>query len=92
MLNKFYHIYIENKSLDFLLVLTIGFVAYYIARFIVTSIVVRIFRKTATKIDDILIEKGVLNKLSYLVPVVVIYNQGNYVYVKLEILKNIYML
>ena len=74
MLNKFYHIYIENQSLDFLLILTIGFVAYYIARFIVTSIVVRIFRKTATKIDDILIEKGVLNKLSYLVPVVVIYN------------------
>ena len=74
ILNKFYHIYIENQSLDFLLILTIGFVAYYIARFIVTSIVVRIFRKTATKIDDILIEKGVLNKLSYLVPVVVIYN------------------
>ena len=74
MLNKFYHIYIANQSLDFLLILTIGFVAYYIARFIVTSIVVRIFRKTTTKIDDILIEKGVLNKLSYLVPVVVIYN------------------
>ena len=54
MLNKFYHIYIENQSLDFLLILIIGFVAYYIARFIVTSIVVRIFRKTATKIDDIL--------------------------------------
>ena len=74
LLNNFYHSYIENQPLDFLVILGAGFMAYYIARFIVTSIVVRIFKKTTTKLDDILIEKGVLNKLSYLVPMVVIYN------------------
>jgi len=73
-LNKFYYSYIENQPLDFLIILGAGFMAYYITRFIVTRVVVRIFKKTTTKLDDILIEKGVLNKLSYLVPMVVIYN------------------
>ena len=74
ILYKFYYSYLGNQSLDFLVVLTVGFIAYYIARLILTSVVVRIFRKTATKLDDIMIEKGVLSKLSYLIPIVVIYN------------------
>ena len=32
------------------------------------------FKKTSTDLDDILIEKGVLNRLSYFIPLIFIYN------------------
>ena len=65
LLNSFYS-YIENQLLDFLIILGTAFIAYYITQFIMTRVVVRIFRKTTTKLDDILIQQGVLDKLSYL--------------------------
>ena len=71
-LNNFYHSYIENQPLDFLIILGAGIIAYYVARFIITRVVVRVFRKTTTKLDDILIQKGVLDKLSYLIPIIII--------------------
>ena len=73
LLNSFYS-YIENQLLDFLIILGAAFIAYYITQFIMTRVVVRIFRKTTTKLDDILIQQGVLDKLSYLIPIIIIYN------------------
>ena len=74
MLNKFYQSYTGGQSLDFIIVLAAGFITYYITRLVLTNVVARIFRKTTTKLDDMMIEKGVLNKLSYLIPIVVVYN------------------
>ena len=73
LLNSFYS-YIENQLLDFLIILGTAFIAYYITQFIMTRVVVRIFRKTTTKLDDILIQQGILDKLSYLIPIIIIYN------------------
>ena len=63
------------NSLDLILLsIPVALMGYLITRFIIMRIVSRIFRKTATKLDDILIEKGLFNKLSYLVPIAIIYN------------------
>ena len=36
-----------------------------------------LFKKTSTELDDILIEKGLFNRLSYAVPLILIYNLSN---------------
>ena len=64
---------IESKDL-ILLSIPVALIGYLITRFIIIRIVSRIFRKTTTKLDDILIEKGLFNKLSYLIPIAIIYN------------------
>jgi len=40
----------------------------------VLKLITHFFKKTSTDLDDILVEKGVLNRLSYLVPLIFIYN------------------
>ena len=65
---------IDKSENLILLSVPIALMGYFIARFIITRVVVRIFKKTTTKIDDILIQKGLLDRLSYLIPIAIIYN------------------
>ena len=53
--------------------LVLSLLSYLITNFILSNIVSRFFKKTKTKIDDILIDKGLLNRLSYIIPLLVIY-------------------
>ena len=53
--------------------LGLSILSYLITNFILSNIVSRFFKKTKTKIDDILIDKGLLNRLSYIIPLLVIY-------------------
>ena len=55
-----------------LVVLLISFVAFYIARRIVRTLVARFIERTTTTLDNILIEKNLLNRLTLLVPVLVV--------------------
>ena len=50
----------------------VALIGYFLTRLIVTKFVIRIFKKTSTQIDDILIQKGLLNRLSYLIPIAII--------------------
>ena len=63
-------------SPEFLIIfsLLVALIGYFLTRLIVTKFVIRIFKKTSTQIDDIFIQKGLLNRLSYLVPIAIIYN------------------
>ncbi len=58
----------------YLLVIIISFTIYFITRYIILKSITHFFKKTSTDIDDTLIEKGVLNRLSYLIPLIFIYN------------------
>ena len=51
-----------------------AFFSYFITRYLILDLfIIRLLRKTNTQIDDVLIEKGFFNRLSYVVPLVVFY-------------------
>ena len=63
-----------QKYILFISIIILGVISYIITRYIIIKIIFHFFEKTSTKIDDILIEKGFLNRLSYVVPLLIIYN------------------
>ena len=52
----------------------ISLVAFYITGKIILTLLNRLFRKTSTDLDDILINRNVFNRLAYLVPALIFYN------------------
>ena len=64
----------SNQLYIYMLILAFSFVVYLITRFVVIRTISHFFKKTSTDLDDILIEKGVFNRLSYLPPLFIIYN------------------
>ena len=54
--------------------------SYLISNKILIRLISNLFKKTSTKLDDILIEKGFLNRLSNLIPLIIFYNLFNYIY------------
>jgi miniconductance mechanosensitive channel len=63
-----------QKYMLFISIIILGVISYIITRYIIIKIIFHFFEKTSTKIDDILIEKGFFNRLSYVVPLLIIYN------------------
>ena len=63
-----------QKYILFISIIILGVISYIITRYIIIKIIFHFFEKTSTKIDDILIEKGFFNRLSYVVPLLIIYN------------------
>ena len=55
-------------------VLLLSAFSYIIIRYIFLKIIFRFFEKTSTKIDDILIQRRLLNRIAYAVPLIIIYN------------------
>ena len=53
-------------------VLVISFIAFYVSRRIVRTLVVRFIERTHTTLDNILIEKNLFNRLTLLVPALVV--------------------
>ena len=64
----------EKLYIIYFIVIAISILLYLINRYIILKSISRIFKKTSTNLDDILIEKGVLNRLSYFIPLIFIYN------------------
>jgi len=54
-------------------ILLASWLSYLFSCRIILVLLRKIFKQTATHLDDILIEQGVLNRLSYAVPLIVIY-------------------
>ena len=54
-------------------ILGLSWLSYLFSCRIILKFLKKIFKKTATHLDDILIEKGVLNRLAFSVPLLVIY-------------------
>jgi len=64
----------EQKYILIGLILSLSFLTYILMRYVFIKAIFHLFEKTSTKLDDILIEKGFLNRLSYIVPLVILYN------------------
>ena len=64
----------EQKYVLLGLILFFSFLTYILMRYVIIKAIFHLFEKTSTKLDDILIEKGFLNRLSYIVPLVILYN------------------
>ena len=60
----------ENSIVVLGILLVICIVSYLISNKILIRLVSNLFKKTSTKLDDILIEKGFLNRLSNLIPLI----------------------
>ncbi len=58
-------------------ILCFSILAYLFMRYIVIKALFHLFEKTSNRIDDILIEKGLLNRLSYIFPLIIFYNLFN---------------
>ncbi len=71
-LEKF-NILFQNQYLLFMLIIIIGLFSYLFTRYLLLNWIFRIFRKTSNNFDDILIKTGFFDRLSYAVPIVIIY-------------------
>lgn len=58
---------------DFIGVLLIGILLYYIAKFIIVRVLRRIAKRTASIWDDVLLEKKVFNRMAFLLPGILVY-------------------
>ena len=67
----------EQKYILLGVALSLSLLSYFIMRYVVIKSIIHLFKKTSTKLDDILIEKGFLNRLSYIVPLIILYNLFN---------------
>ena len=70
----------ENSIVVLGIFLVICIASYLISNKILIRLISNLFKKTSTKLDDILIEKGFLNKLSNLIPLIIFYNLFNHFY------------
>ena len=52
----------------------ISLLAFYITEKVILTLLTRMFRKTSTDLDDILVNRNVFNRLAYLVPALIFYN------------------
>jgi len=58
---------------DFLVVLVLGVIIYYITKYIIIRIIKRIALKTASNWDDALLEHKVFQRMAFLIPGILIY-------------------
>ena len=70
----------ENSIVVLGIFLVVCIASYLITNKILIKLISKLFKKTSTKLDDILIEKGFLNRLSNLIPLIIFYNLFNHIY------------
>ena len=54
----------SNKFNIYIIVLALSFISYILTRYIVIKSISHFFKRTSTDLDDILLEKGLFNRLS----------------------------
>ena len=69
---------ISQKYLLISSILMSSFIIFLLMRYIVLKVIFHFFQRTSNKYDDILIEKGLFNRLSYLPSILLMYNYFNY--------------
>ena len=67
----------QQKYILLGLILCFSILSYLFMRYVVIKALFHLFEKTSNRIDDILIEKGLFNRLSYIFPLIIFYNLFN---------------
>ena len=62
-----------NHYLLAVVVLVVSYLMYFIASRIILVSLKKLFKHTATHVDDIFVERGAFHRLAYFVPLLVIY-------------------
>ena len=62
----------SQKHILLIFIFSIGLVSYLVMRFIILKSMFHFFKRTSTQLDDILIESGFLNRISYAIPILII--------------------
>ena len=62
-----------NPYVKYLIVILFAYILFLVTKKIILKTISKIFEKTSTTLDDVLIEKKVFNKFPYLVPLVFLY-------------------
>ena len=52
----------------------VSMAAYWVTKKVILTLLTRMFRKTRTQLDDILVSHNIFNRLSYMVPALIFYN------------------
>jgi miniconductance mechanosensitive channel len=69
---------IENQYAFLLFVIILGVISYMVTRYLVLKWIFKLFKKTSNDFDDILIKTGFFDRLSYGVPLLIIYSCIDY--------------
>jgi len=79
----------EQKYILLGLIISLSSLIYILMRYVVIKAIFHLFEQTSTKLDDILIEKGFLNRLSYVVPLLILYNLFDHLIGSYEIINRL---
>ena len=63
----------ESEYLSAFVLILICYISFLFSKKIMLKFLSQIFTRTSTQIDDILIERGVFEKIPYLVPLLILY-------------------
>ena len=74
LIDNFHYVDIENPYIILLISILFAYVLFLVTNQIILRSIAKIFRKTSTKFDDILLEQKVFNKLPYLIPLIFLYS------------------
>ena len=69
---------IENQYAFLLFVIILGVISYMVTRYLVLKWIFKLFKKTSNDFDDILVKTGFFDRLSYGVPLIIIYSLTYY--------------
>ena len=63
----------NTLSILFILII-ISIISFYITEKIILNVLSKMFKKTSTQLDDILLKSNIFNRLSYILPALIFYN------------------
>jgi len=68
-----FNIFFQNQYLLLVLIIFLGILSYIFTRYLLLNWIFKIFKKTSNNFDDILIKTGFFDRLSYAIPIVIVY-------------------
>ena len=74
LIDNLHYVDIENPYIALLISILFAYILFLVTNQIILRSIAKIFRKTSTKFDDILLEQKVFNKLPYLIPLIFLYS------------------
>ena len=74
LIDNLHYVDIQNPLIILLISILFAYILFLVTNQIILRSIAKIFRKTSTKLDDILLEQKVFNKLPYLIPLIFLYS------------------
>lgn len=74
LIKNLHYIDVENPYVISLMAIFFAYILFLITNQIILRSITKIFRRTTTKFDDVLLEQKVFNKLPYLIPLIFLYS------------------